>query len=107
MPRDLVGQLRKWQETATGLDEKLNVPVKVDPKVVAAREEALRVARKKAGKGKWSRSQQRKQDFLVREAGKHRAANMQKFRQLSPQQREDYIIKALGPSWAKLFGYGR
>ena len=110
MPKDLVGQLRGWQETATKLDKKLNVPLEVDPKVVAAKEKALKEARKRTVRGRVSRSQQRKQDFLAREREKVRMQALEEWGKLPVAERQKQLtsgFQTIGSAWARLFGYGQ
>ena len=91
MPKDLVGQLRGWQEKAKEYDEYFNPEQAVDPKIVAAKEKALREARKKEVRGQISRSQQRKQAFLAREAEKKRF-QLKKIK-ITPKQRREMAQK--------------
>lgn len=106
MPKDLVGQLRGWQEAARVADERLNPQLTVDPAVVAAKEKALREARKKKAGARVSRSKVRKTEFLAREREKARQQALKEFQALSRDERLSRYGKFAGglSNLAELWG---
>lgn len=104
MAQPLIGELRKWQQTAGKVDRAFNP--QPDPADVAAREAAIAAERRRKAKTSFSRAQASKQKFL-REEEERRLARMNPAEQAAVRRQAiESQLKMAIPIMTRMLGFG-
>jgi hypothetical protein len=104
MAQPLIGELRKWQQTAGKVDRAFNP--QPDPADVAAREAAIAAERRRKGKASFARAQSRKQQFLKEEAERRYARMTPSERAAVQRQSVESQLRMAIPIMARMMGFG-